>query len=449
MTLKQLFPASIVDDITYCIDKAYPILALNYAWILRLEGEVSTEISLKALDETLNCYPKGRCVLTDKYPSYKHWFRYCWKLTGCEGKDIFREIRMPDADFTMEDTVNYYVDNYTSLSIEPSSHVPLKVLLIRQPERAFLFFIMHHALADGGGSISFIRKFITCYEDIFYRRESAGHQDARLEDISLPHIRFQWSHFSPRLLRPYLSYSSLFRKEPPARLYTHALPVDSAVFIAGARDLPPQRLETISTTAKKHRATINDDLLAAAFQTGKQWSRAWALPSERIYITVPINLRSPEDHTMSNILSSVTVSLKTEAIGEKGALLPLIHEQMTALNKNEIAQTMVNLSCLLKPVPTALRRRLLKRAIPGFAPTLLLSNLGVLSPNPSHKDEKGFHYLGPARISNIYVIPNAASWPDLLVSTYNKQIAVTMAVLSSCFSPEAAEKFLDSFVEHI
>ena len=47
------------------------------------------------------------------------------------------------------------------------------------------------------------------------------------------------------------------------------------------------------------------------------------------------------------------------------------------------------------------------------------------------------------------MIPNAASRPDLLVSTYNNQIAVTMAVLSSCFSPEAAERFLDSFVENL
>jgi len=119
---------------------------------------------------------------------------------------------------------------------------------------------------------------------------------------------------------------------------------------------------------------------------------------------------------------------------------------MNALTRNDIAQTMVNLSCLLKPIPLALRKLLLKYAIPGFSPTLLLSNLGVLSPNPSHKDEQGFHYLGPARICNIHLIPNAGTWPDLLVSTYNKQLAVTIAVVSSCFSQEEAERFLNCFV---
>ncbi len=164
MDERRLFPTSIVDDITYCVDKASPSLVLNYAWILTLEGEVSTEIFLKALDKTLSYYPKSRCILTDEYPSYKRWFRYCWKLTGCEGKDIFREMALPDAHFTFEDALNYYVDNHASLAIDLSSHIPLKVLLFRQPGRAYLFFIMHHAAADGLGGFFFIQKFIQYYE---------------------------------------------------------------------------------------------------------------------------------------------------------------------------------------------------------------------------------------------------------------------------------------------
>jgi NRPS condensation-like uncharacterized protein len=219
--------------------------------------------------------------------------------------------------------------------------------------------------------------------------------------------------------------------------------------VAGVRDLPSHRLEAIRATAKKHQATINDYLLATTFQTAKTWSRGWAGESERIYITVPMNLRSPEDRTMSNILSSANVSLKPEVITDKAQLLQLIREEMNRLNTNDIARTMVNLSCLLKPIPIPLKRFLLKHSIPGFSPTLLLSNLGVLSPNPSHTDEEGFHYLGPARICNIHVIPNAGTWPDVLVSTYNKQLALTIAVLSSCFSSEEAERFLDCFVSNL
>ncbi len=449
MKTKRSFPASIVDELTCCTEKTWSSLHLVYAWIFALEGEVSTEATHKALDQALSCYPKCKCIMVNDYPSCKRWFRYRWELTECAGKDIVQEMQWPESQCGIEEVVRYYMDNLASLAIDLSSHIPLKVLLIRTPQRTFFCFIMHHAVADGVGSISFIQKFITCYEDIFYQRKSADHKGGGLEDISLPHIRFRWSHFSPRLLRPYLSYCSLFRKEPPVRLYAPEVPVDSAAFVADVRDLPSRQLDTIRATAREHQATVNDYLLAALFRTVKKWTREWAGPSERIFITVPINLRSAGDRTISNILSSVNVSLRPEVITDKAELLQLIRKEMDLLSTDDIARTMVNLSCLLKPLPLPLKRFLLKRSFPDFSPTLLLSNLALLSPNPSHTDEEGFHYMGPARIRNIHVIPNAGAWPNVLVSTYNRQMAVTISVLSSCFSSEAASEFMDSFIEAI
>jgi NRPS condensation-like uncharacterized protein len=449
MTVKRLFPASIVDELTYCVEKTWSSLHLVYAWIFTLEGDVSAEVSRKALDGALSYFPKCKCILVNNYASCERWFRYRWQLTECTGTDILQEMQWSDSDGGIKKAVHYYMSNLSSLAIDPSSHIPLKVLLIRTPQRTFCCFIMHHAVADGAGSISFIQKFITCYEDIFYQRKSADHKGGRLEDISLPHIRFRWSHYSPRLLRPYLSYCSLFRKEPPVRLYARDVPVDSAAFVADVRDLPSRQLDTIRASAREHQATVNDYLLAALFRTVKMWTREWAGPSERIFITVPINLRSAGDRTMSNILSSVNVSLRPEVITDKADLLQLIRKEMDVLSTDDIARTTVNLSCLLKPLPLPLKRFLLKRSFPGFSPTLLLSNLAVLSPNPSHTDEEGFHYMGPARIRNIHVIPNAGAWPNVLVSTYNSQMAVTISVLSSCFSSEAAGEFMDCFLEAI
>lgn len=449
MTVKRSFPASIVDELTYCVESACSSLHLVYAWILTLEGEVSTEVSHKALDQALSSFPKCKCILVNNYASYKRWFRYRWELTECTGKDILQEIQWADSDCSIKEVVHYYMRNLASLAIDLSSHIPLKILLIRTPQRTFFCFIMHHAVADGVGSISFIQKFITCYEGIFYQQESADHQNARFEDIALPHIPFRWNYLSPRRLRPYLSYNNLFRKEPPVSLCSHEVPVDSAVFVAGVRDLPSRTLESIRATAKMHQATVNDYLLAALFRMVKKWIGERINQSGRVFITVPINLRTPEDRTMSNILSSANVSLTLGAITDNEHLLQLIRKEMEMLLSNDIARTMVNLSCLLKPVPLPLKRFLLKHSIPGFSPTILLSNLAVLSPNPAHMDEEGFHYMGPARIRNIHVIPNAGAWPDLLVSTYNRQMAVTIAVLSSCFSREETEKFLDFFVENV
>jgi NRPS condensation-like uncharacterized protein len=446
---RRLFPASIVDEITYCVDRAYTNLSLIYSWILTLEGEVSTEASQKALDEALNYYPKCKCILVNNYPSYKRWFRHCWECTNLTGKDILEEIEYPGSAFNSEEAVNYYTNNHAHFSIDPSSQVPLKVLLARQPKRAFLFFIFHHAVADGLGSFFFIQKFIQCYEEIFYQRAKETHDETKFNVISSPEIRFRWSHFSPRLLRPYLRHFSLFLKEPSLSLFPHETVGISGEFIATVRQIPPRRLEAIRSTSKKYQATINDYLLATMFQTIKKWSQKWTAQSDRIYITVPMNLRSPEDRTLSNILSGATISFKPELIGDKEEMLHLIREEMTMVMNNNIPRTLINFSSFLKPIPIPLRILILKHSIPGFSPTIVLSNMGVLSPNPSHKDEEGFHYMGPARICNIHGIAAVGGWPMLLIFTYNNRVIFNMSSLSSYFPPETAGRFIDSFLGEI
>ncbi len=443
----KVFPASIVDDITYCVDKAYPSLVLSYAWILTLEGEVSLEISRKALDKTMRYYPKSRCILTNAYPSYKRWFRYCWKLTECEGNDILQEIRVTNPDFTVADAVKHYADNQVALSIDLSSHVPLKALLIRTPERIFLFFIMHHAAADGLGGFFFIQKFIQYYEDILYRREATDEPAGTFEDIPLPDIRLSWSDLSPRHFRPFLQNFFLTFKKPALNVFPGKSKGISGTFKAMVRHIPPDRLAKIRGTSKQYGSTINDYLLATMFQTIKKWCREWIKPADRIYINVPMSFRTPEDRTLSNVLSGAFISLNPESIGTSEAMLTLVRKEIIELADSNVARTIIRFSALLKPLLISARISLLKHTSLGYAPTIVLSNMGILSPNPSHQDNEGFHYLGNARIANIHGIPAAAAWPMLLLYTYNQRMIFNLAFLDSFFEPETAEKFIDSFLK--
>jgi len=449
VTEKRFFPASIVDELIYCLEMNSPRSShLSPAWLLTLEGEVRTDVVQMALNEALNHYPKCKCILHNKYPSYKRWFHYHWVYTNVTGKDILQEVELSDPDLSDKKAVEYCVNNYDHFSIDLSSHVPLKVLLIRQSNHVFMIFNFHHAAADGIGGFFFIQKFIQCYEEIFYQQEKSNNHPTILEDISAPDITFRWNHFSPRRLRPFLKYITQIRKEQSVNLYSHDLPVNPGKYFADFRSLSPRQFEVIRNTAKKNHATINNYLLATIFQTAKKWSQKWIGQSEYIHIQVPINLRSPEDRTISNTISSISVSLKPELIGEKEALLQLIREQIAVLTKNDVASTLLNLSCFLKHIPIVLRGSLVKRA-PDFCPTLLLSNLGVLSPNPFHKDEEGYHCLGPARICNIHAIPPAGTFPNVTVLTYNNQMVIIIAVLNACFSQETAGSLLDAFVDEL
>ncbi|MBW1853872.1 MAG: hypothetical protein JRJ00_04205 [Deltaproteobacteria bacterium] len=449
MNEKRFFPASIVDDITYCTDRAYANLSLNYAWIFTLEGEVSTEVSQRALDDTLNFYPKARCILVNRYPSYKRWFRHCWQYTNTTGKDILEEVQCPSSHASSEEAVNYYINNHARFSIDLSYQVPLKVVLLRTSQRVFLFFIMHHAVADGLGCFFFIQKFIQCYEDIIYQRVQEPPNESNFDVISSPEVKFRWSNFSPRYLRPHFRHFSLMRTAPSLSLFPHETEGISGDFLATVRNLIPPQLEAIRNTTKRYKSTINDYLLASMFKTIKTWSQKWTDQSNRIYIMVPISLRSPEDHTLSNILSGVTVSLKPAQIGDKEEMLPLIREEINTMVNSNMPRTVINLSSLLKPLPIPLRIRIMKYSTPGIALSIVLSNMGVLSPNPAHRDEDGFDYMGPAQISNIHGMPPVGAWPMLFICTYNKRMIFNLSFLNSYFSSETGGRFLNSFLGEI
>lgn len=450
MTERRLFPASMVDDITYCTDRAYANLSLNYAWIFTLEGEIDTDVFQRALDHTLDHYPKGKCILTNHYPSPKRWFRYCWEYTNTTANDILEEITWPDSHLTIEEAIKYYTSHHARFLMDLSSHVPLRVVLIRSAKRTFLFFIMHHAVADGLGGFFFIQKFITLYEAILYQRslEPPGH--SAFDAISIPDIRFRWAHFSPRYLLPYLKSFYLMQREPSLNLFPRKTArIISGKYDATVRQLTPLQLGNIRSTSKTYGATINDYLLAGMFQTIKKWSQEWMTQSDRIYITVPMNLRSPDDRTLTNILSGVNISLPIESIRNKEEMLPLIRQELATMVKNNLAQTLINFSSLLKPVPIPLRIPLVKHYAPGFAPSIVLSNMGILSPNPDHQDEEGFHYLGDARISEIHGLPAVGAWPMLLLFTYNNRVIFNLSFLNSYFSSETGRRFLDWFIREV
>ena len=139
---RRLFPASIVDELTYCVEGVASGLHFIYSWILTLEGEVSTEVSQEALDKALNYYPKCKCILVNNYPSYQRWFRYRWKYTEVRGKDIVEEVTLSDPNFTIEKAVNYYMHNHVPLSIDLSTHIP------KDPphkDATTHFFFLYHA----------------------------------------------------------------------------------------------------------------------------------------------------------------------------------------------------------------------------------------------------------------------------------------------------------------
>ena len=443
---RKFYPASIVDEGVYITEAAAGI-PLTFYSLLVLEGQLDSEAVCEALDATLDRYPKFRCVLSRNYPSVKRWFRYCWEYhRDITGADILNDIEDTDLD---KDALSHYRHFHSSHRIDVTRHVPVRVLLVRHHKRTVIIFFFHHSVSDGFGCYLFIRKVIQFYEEISGSRKPGNTAVSDFKSISQPKVRAPWRNFSLREGYSYWKTKALMQKESAVQVHTPGGEGSWGTSMAVAREIPPHHIKRLKATAQEYQVTLNDYLLSAMFQAINQWNELHGDRKGRFYINVPENFRSPGDFTIGNISFGFDISATSDSIDNKRELLSRIKEERIFMRKNHAANITLHLTWFLKPLPLTLKSFMFKHHTTAFFPSISLSNLGVCAPNPSHKDEEGFHYIGPSRIDEIVVVNSAIPWPQVVVVTYNGKMTVSLAAFHSHFSLESAEKLLDSFVKKL
>jgi len=448
MTEKRFFPASIVDEAAYLAEIANRSSLTNWA-ILTLEGEVSSRTIQETLDACLDLYPKLKCILVNHYPSLKRWFRCRWKYQDITSEDIFQEINDVNLAHDPQEVVSYCLQSNYLSNLDISIHSPFKVLLIRNTDRTMLIFISHHAAIDGLGGFLFIKNFIRIYEDMFYHKNRERNYAPDFEAISQPEIKFRFDRFSLRYFYNFLKQAFPMLQEPVIQVYGQDGEGPEGKLVVVAQEVAPHQLKKIRKVAKEHQVSLNDYLLAAMFQTIKNWNQQWNEQPGSIYINVPVNLRSPSDSITGNFISGFNISFRPEMIGEKGELVKLINKKRSSLMKSNVATGARNMLIPLKLFPLKLKVLLSKRSSHTLDPTLTFSNLGIANLNPSHRDEEGFHCMGSARICCTIPINFLAPWPQVDTLIYHNRMVITLSVFRSHFSQEAAERLLDSFVTEL
>lgn len=424
-------------------------ISLTDGWIFSFEGTVDSHIIARALDATLNYYPKFKCTLVKHYPSLKRWFRYCWEYhQDIGGADILDEIEETETD-PDQDVLSYYRRFHPSHRIDLTREVPLKVLLIRQPKHTVIIFYFHHSVTDGIGFNLFIRKLFQFYEEILGGQTPVDDADPDFKSISQPEITAPWRNVS---LRECVSYwrETLFRRKPAVQVHCPGGEGSWGTAMAVGREILPHQFNQLKSAAKANRVSLNDYLLSAMFQAINQWNGWYGAKRGRFYINVPVNLRPPGEFTIGNIFCWFDISASSEVITDKKKLLTHIRGKSAFLRNNNIAKTTLHASWYCKLLPIKLKDFIFRHHPHGIIyPSLGLSNLGVCEFNPSHKDEEGFHYMGAARINSIFVVNSAIPWPQVVIVSYNDRMTVTLVAFHSHFSLEAAEKLLDCFVEKL
>ena len=444
VTKEQFFPASIIDETAYFMEGAGNTTVTN-GWILTLEGEVDSDILMQALLATFNYYPKYKCVLTKDYPSCKRWFRYCWRYRETiSTDDVFQEIVASGADMG-KDGVTWFRELYDSNIIDVTRHTPLKIILVRKPGEVILLIFHNHILSDGRGLLSLIRRFIKFYEEMYYHLEK---EEARpdFNAIALPAVRPPWKECSRRHISIFLKKYRLMFSEPAVAVHHNGGEGPVGGFMLVATVLSPDQLSLLKSIAREYKATINDYMIAAVFKTMKQWNEQRDGCSGRFYINVPVSLRSPEDNTASNTLGGIVISPDPNVLDNNSDLLHQVRSQRVFLSENDAAWIDLALTWFFKFMPLKMKELLFNHHSHALYPSLCLSNIGVCDYNSAHRDEEGFHYMGPARIIRSNVVTAAIPWPQILIHTYNNRMEVSLSVLRSHFHHETAQEFLDNYI---
>jgi NRPS condensation-like uncharacterized protein len=346
-------------------------------WTVHLEARIGGRLDparlTAAIQAAARSHPLMRARLAD------------WRLTDLSYRWEIAE-RLDDVKLTVADCADaeqLAAARERLMATSPSLETapPFAVLLAHGPAGDTLALNLHHAAVDGIGAVRVLRSILAAY---------AGQEDqgAPVDPLAVRDVRALAG--SKSLGQRMLRARALARHRargfgPPTRLARdggderagygfemHALSVDETRALLDAR--PPG-------------ATVNDVLLAALAVTIRRWNDRHGRCSQRITLSMPVNLRPAEWRTevVGNFASYVTVTL----CGREAEALPraveTVARQTRAIKRDGLAGIVIDLLLVPSMLTVAAKRRL-----PDLIPltgnvvvdTAGLSNLGVIEPLP-------------------------------------------------------------------
>lgn len=197
-------------------------------------------------------------------------------------------------------------------------------------------------------------------------------------------------------------------------------------------------------SSRPPEVTVNDLLVAGAHLAVAEWNRGAGRSAERITVTVPFDLRDPDDQRVGNLSSQCSTASDTELRADPAALVASIHATVSEHRSGRATDPSVTVGAL-SWVPLGLRRMLPRVASvltrDRFLDTLRLSNLGVVSgPIWDHPEVMAVGFSAPTRM------PQGAS---IAVVSHGGSVFIGLRWCLERFDREAATAFGDCYLESL
>ncbi|MGH3798689.1 MAG: hypothetical protein ACRDTD_00875, partial [Pseudonocardiaceae bacterium] len=196
--------------------------------------------------------------------------------------------------------------------------------------------------------------------------------------------------------------------------------------------------------------TVNDVLLAALNLTVQAWNSEHGVPTGRIGIMMPVNVR-PADRlwdVVSNLTSNVTVSTAPDDRVDLATATAAVAEQTYQMRRQDRAYGLHDLLEVVMKAPLPVKRavpRLLPRTSDRFVDTAMLSNLGRIPEPPTFAGKPD---SGPPELWFSPPCDRSCS-VAIGVATVGQRLSLVARYRHDQFDADAAEEFTDLLIAQV
>lgn len=313
-----------------------------------------------------------------------------------------------------------------------------RVALARRPGGDLVLLSTSHIVADGVGTVRLMQSIARAYRS----------EPDPADPLPLPQARDLASFLAPRTRR-----EKWARQREGLRRVREALDPPSRIAVLGGADgdgfgFVFRTLDigetTPGLTQRASGTTINDVLVAALHLTVQFWNTKHDMPTDRIGVQIPINVR-PADRSwdvVSNLTSMFSVSTEPDDRADLATATAVVAEQTQKIRRNDRAYGLYDLLRATKKAPLAVKRavpRLIQLAGDRFVDTAMLSNLGRI-PQPPTLAAKG--NSGPPEL---WFSPPCDPTCSVAigVATVGQRLSLVARYRYDQFDAGAAEEFID------
>ncbi len=320
-----------------------------------------------------------------------------------------------------------------------------RVVLARRPGGDLVLLSASHIVADGVGVLRLMQTIARAY---------LGEPDPP-DPLPLAQARDLGSFLAPKTRS-----EKWTRQLEGLRRIREALDPPSRIAVVGGTDhdgfgfvfrtLDIGETTTPGLMQRAPGTTVNDVLLAALHLTVQSWNTKHDMPTGRIGVMMPINVR-PADRlwdVVSNLTSMVTVSTVPDDRIDLATATTAVAEQTHQMRRNDRAYGLHDVLEVTMKAPLPVKRavpRLIHLTGDRFVDTAMLSNLGRIPEPPTLATNPA---SGPPELWFSPPCDPACS-VSIGVATSGQRLALVARYRYEQFDADAAEEFTDILIAQV